>query len=73
MFNSDGNVTATKLGESILGTYNVFSDDGQTELEIVFSNNSELDELTDDWYFMSKDGNNIHFEDNGDILKMQKL
>lgn len=72
-FGSNGNVTATKLGESTNGTYNVFSDDGQTELEMVFSNNSELEELTDDWYFVSNDENNIHFEDNGDILKMKKL
>jgi hypothetical protein len=73
LFDSNGNVTATKLGESTNGTYNVFSDDGQTELEMVFSNNIELEELTDDWYFVSNDENNIHFEDNGDILKMQKL
>lgn len=71
-FNSDGGVLASKAGESINGTYVVFRDDEKTELSMTFPNDSELYELTDDWYFISYDQEFIRFEDSGDVIEFQK-
>ena len=72
VFNTNGTVMATKTGHSINGTYLVFVDDNKTELMMTFPNNSELYELTDDWYFISQNGNTIRFEDSGDILQFEQ-
>lgn len=72
LFNEDGTVTATKTGESISGTYLIFLDDNRTELRMTFANNSNLNELTDDWYFVEINGNTIRFEDSGDVVQFQK-
>jgi hypothetical protein len=73
VFNDQGSVTATRNGQSITGTYSTFKDDGKTELKMAFPMDSELKELSEDWYFISDDNNIIHFEDSGDILKFEKL
>ena len=72
IFNTNGTVMATKTGHSINGTYLVFVDDNKTELMMAFPNNSEFYELTDDWYFISQNGNTIRFEDSGDILQFEQ-
>jgi hypothetical protein len=72
LFNSDGTVIASKTGTSISGTYRVFRDDGRVELRMDFPNNSELYELTDDWYFISQSANVIRFEDSGDTIVFQQ-
>ena len=71
-FNSNGSVSATKPGENVSGTYLVFSDDSQIELSMTFPNGSELIELTDDWYFISENGNTIRFDDNGDVIQFER-
>lgn len=73
VFNDQGSVTATRNGQSITGTYSTFKDDGKTELKMSFPLDSELKELSDDWYFISDENNIIHFQDSGDILKFEKL
>ena len=72
VFDADGTVSATKTGHSISGTYRVFTDDGKTELMMTFPNSSELNELTDDWYFISKSDNTLKFDDRGDVLEFQQ-
>ena len=71
-FSSDGSVTASDTEGTINGTYTVFRDDGRTELRMDFPTNSDFDELSDDWYFISQDEQSIHFEDGGDRLVFQK-
>lgn len=71
-FNSNGTVVVTNADQTINGTYNVFRDDGRTELLMNFPNRSELYELSDDWYFVSNDNNIIKFEEGGDTLEFQK-
>lgn len=71
-FNSDGFVTATKDRESILGSFYVFRDDGRVELRMDFPLDSELYELTDDWYFFFQRGKLIRFDDSGDIIEFQQ-
>jgi hypothetical protein len=72
VFNENGTVTATQASETINGNYLVFRDDNRTELRMTFPNNSILFELSDDWYFVSKNATTIRFEDNGDIVQFQK-
>lgn len=72
-FNEDGTVAATKADSIVNGSYTVYEDDGKTELELMFPINSELEELRDDWYFISQEGNKINFEDAGDILQFEEL
>ncbi|UJP66577.1 hypothetical protein [Mongoliitalea daihaiensis] len=67
-FNTDGTVVASLNGNSIQGTYRVFRDDGRLELEMDFPDNSPLDELNDDWYFISRTANTLTFEDSGDSI-----
>jgi hypothetical protein len=71
-FNANGSVSASESGQNISGTYLVFSDDGQTELSMTFPNGNELFELTDDWYFISENGNTIRFDDNGDVIQFER-
>jgi hypothetical protein len=72
VFNENGKVTATQSNETVNGTYLVFRDDNRTELRMTFPNNNILFELSDDWYFVSKNATTIRFEDNGDIVQLQK-
>jgi len=71
-FDTNGSVTATKDRESIQGSFYVFRDDGRVELRMDFPLDSELFELTDDWYFISQRGNLIRFDDSGDIIEFQQ-
>ena len=73
IFNEQGTVIASRDGQTISGTYSTFKDDRKTELRMSFPMDSPLKELTDDWYFIANDNNIMHFEDNGDILKFEKL
>lgn len=68
-FNTDGTVVASNANETLNGTYLVFRDDNKTELSMTFPNNSNLFELTDDWYFVSQMGNVIRFDDSGDVIQ----
>lgn len=72
-FKTDGTVTAVSPQNTVTGTYLIFTDDGRTELKMTFPTVDKYDELTDDWYFISKDENFITFSDGEDILKFQKL
>ncbi len=75
-FNEQGEVVATHNSDSNLtrsGTYLVFEDDGLIELEMNFINPGIIDDLHDDWYFVSQSGNSIIWEDSGDILILTKL
>ena len=72
LFREDGTVTAEEGGQSINGTYSVFRDDGRLELEMAFPSSSGiLNELTDDWYFISQSDNLIRFEDSGDVIEFR--
>jgi len=72
-FSTDGNVTATRGNEVVEGSYRVFRDDGQTELELDFPSNSILDDLDDDWYFRGKANNRLTFEDDDDDNDFERL
>jgi hypothetical protein len=68
-FNDDGSVTANSTSEpveTITGSYTVFFDDGQTELTMTFPVPGPLDDLTDDWYFVSGTTTQLVWEDNSD-------
>ena len=71
VFGADSSVTATKPGETIVGSYAVFRDDGRTELLMRFPGSPAFSELNDDWYFISRAGNTVRFEDSGDILEFE--
>lgn len=72
-FEPNGTVTASRGSQSITGTYRVFRDDGETELEMTFSPTSFLNEFTDDWYFRGKSNNRITFEDDDDEDGLSRL
>lgn len=72
VFNDNGTVTATQASETVNGIYLVFRDDNRTELRMTFPENSLLFELSDDWYFISKNTTIIRFDDNGGIVQFQK-
>lgn len=72
VFNENGTITATQSNETINGTYSVFRDDNRTELRMTFPNNTIFSELSDDWYFVSRNATTIRFEDNGDLVQFQK-
>ncbi|WP_439474831.1 hypothetical protein [Algoriphagus formosus] len=72
-FSTDGRVTATRGNEVVEGSYRVFRDDGQTELELDFPPTSILDDLDDDWYFRGKANNRLTFEDDDDDNDFEKL
>jgi hypothetical protein len=71
-FNSDGSVVATDANEAISGTYSIFLDDGIIELRINFPNIQNVNELNDDWSFISINQNTIRFDDDGDMLEFQQ-
>lgn len=72
-FDRDGSVTARRSNQVFTGSYRVFRDDGRTELAMVFSPTSPLQEFTDDWYFVSKTSNRITFEDDDDFDDLDRL
>ncbi|TDK43445.1 hypothetical protein [Algoriphagus formosus] len=72
-FSTDGTVTATRGNEVVEGSYRVFRDDGQTELELDFPPTSILDDLDDDWYFRGKANNRLTFEDDDDDNDFERL
>ncbi len=72
LFSGDGTVVASLEDETIEGTYLTFRDDGRLELLMNFPENSALNELNDDWYFISKTGSSLNFDDDGDVLVFQQ-
>ena len=72
-FENNNVVNAQLNSEVTAGTYNIFVDDGRTELRMFFPGNPQLNELNDDWYFISQTENSIRFEDSGDIIVFTKL
>lgn len=69
-FETNGNVLVTGNGTNLTGTYKVFKDDGKVELGMTFPAGDPFDELTDDWYYISRSENNIRFSDDGDVLEL---
>jgi hypothetical protein len=69
-FDKNGEVVAAGNGNNIVGTYKVFKDDGKVELSMTFSAGYPFDELTDDWYYISRTENSIQFSDDGDVLEL---
>jgi hypothetical protein len=67
-FTDNGTVSALKNNVTSTGTYRVFKDDGKVELTMNFNNNSNLSELSDDWYFVSSKDGIITFEEENDLL-----
>ncbi len=72
VFAENGGVVAAHDGDSVSGTYSVFSDDGRTELRMTFLNSTKFLELNDDWYFVSETSTSIQFEDAGDVIHFAK-
>ena len=72
VFDSNGTVTATGSGDTLKGTYSVFTDDGKTKLRMEFRGVPLFDELNDDWYLMEKSGDRMRFADDGDILIFER-
>jgi hypothetical protein len=70
-FEADGKVTATTEEEVVQGTYRVFRDDGKVELKMAFAAGFPLNELNDDWYFISITEHKILFRDDEDTLEFQ--
>jgi hypothetical protein len=65
-FDSNGTVTATLESDpnfTQTGTFSVFSDDNRTELAMNFTANDDLQNLSDDWYFIEMTSNTLVFED----------
>lgn len=74
-FNAEGQVTANHGTNSDLsrnGTYNVYTDDDQVELEMNFPNPGVLDDLNDDWYFVSQSATSLTWDDEGDVLVLTR-
>lgn len=74
-FRFDGNsdVKAFHNGDTLVGDYSVFVDDGRTELRMNFPPNSALYDLIDDWYFESRDSLRIRFIEVSDVLELHKI
>jgi hypothetical protein len=72
-FSSNNVVTAELNSEITTGFYDIFVDDGRIELRLLFPGNPQLNELNDDWYFISQTENTIKFNDSGDIIEFIKL
>jgi hypothetical protein len=70
-FNSDGSVTASTTAQTIRGTYRIVPDDDGPELQMDFPDGTVLNELSDDWYFLTQTDKIIRFEDSGDVLEFQ--
>lgn len=68
-FMIDGAITVNNNEQEINGSYSVFMDDGELELMMSFPSSSNLNELTDDWYFISQTQEVLRFEDSGDVLE----
>lgn len=65
-FGGDGTLTATQTDNPDfleIGTYTLFIDDNRIELAIEFNANEALQNLTDDWYYISSTEESIVFED----------
>lgn len=63
-FNAQGNVIATRNGNTDTGTWLVRQDDGRTELEIDFNDNDDpLDELDEDWEVIELTPSRIKLQD----------
>jgi hypothetical protein len=72
-FESDDTVIATNANDVVTGTYNVFIDDGKTEIALNFPNNPLFFELNDDWYYVMSNSTTILFEDtSADVLEFEK-
>jgi hypothetical protein len=70
-FSGNLQVVATHTTDSNLtrqGTYLVFEDDGKIELEMLFVNANNIDDLNDDWYLVSASDNTLVWDDSGDVL-----
>ena len=62
-FGSGNNLTATKTGSTITGTWTSISDDSKTKLILDFSAPASFVELSDDWHVIEITGNKIRLQD----------
>lgn len=67
-FQEGGKVAAIRNDERVEGSFNVFTDDGRTEMRMNFPVTGNFSELTDDWYYISQTSSQVRFEDDGDVL-----
>jgi hypothetical protein len=67
-FSENRTVTAVKNNITTFGTYRVYKDDNKIELEMQFDENSDLEELNEDWTFFSKENGMLSFDEEDDFL-----
>ncbi len=67
-FSENGTVNAVKNNLTTSGTYRVYKDDNKIELEMQFEDNSDLEELNEDWTFFSKENGMLSFDEDDDFL-----
>lgn len=77
-FKKDGTVSATHSATSFNGTWSTEKDDDHTELNLTFSNPSELLELSDDWDVIEKTDRILKLLDESgdgsiDLLTFEKI
>ncbi len=66
-FLDNGRVEAISNGQVIeTGNWSTYQDDGKVGLDISFSSDARLDELSDDWYKMNFSNNRIDLEEDYD-------
>ncbi len=71
-FDPDGTATASLGNQTISGTWLTSGDDGIVELDLVFPENTVLDEITEDWDVLNYSDSKIDLTDSGDILVFEK-
>lgn len=75
---SNGNITGTKNGSSVSGTYSTGIDDSKNKLYLNFGATVPFDELNDDWHIVEETNTKIRLQDvsggNGgtDLLTFEK-
>ncbi|MDO5655160.1 MAG: hypothetical protein Q4G27_03365 [Flavobacteriaceae bacterium] len=75
---SHGVVTATKIGNSVTGTYAIGVDDGHNKLYLDFGVVVPFEELNDDWHIVEESATKVRLQDvsggNGgtDLLTFEK-
>ena len=62
-FNSSGNVTATKGGSTVNGTWSSGNDDSQVKLVLNFNGVNPFDDIEDDWHIISQSNSEIKLND----------
>lgn len=58
-FNDGANVTATKSGTSVTGSWVVLQDSGKNKFVLTFPNQGKFEEISEDWEILEKTDNSI--------------